>query len=180
MKKIPVLVLTLLLCLALPAFAELCSKCKDHSYTKDIGECTACQGMTTSGEYKLCFQCSTKLGECAHCRTALPKAVAAKLAAVTAIDMERNGTYSADGWVYAIRITNEGSRSKGVVGELSYQGAAVAEPAEVNAYHATPWGKVYWVGNPFVAFGAHGWMPKPLVSAPVGAELPQPAAAPKQ
>ena len=177
MKKVPVLVPTILLGMALPAFAELCSECKDRSYTKDIGECTVCQGTTTSGEYKLCFQCSTKLGECAHCRTPIREAVAVKPTAVVAIDPARNGTYRADGWVYVIRITNEGSRSQGVVGELSYQGATMPEPAEVNAYHATPWGKLFWVGNPAVAFGAHGWMPKPRVSAPAGAELPPPALA---
>ena len=169
MQRTPILVLLISLCLALPAFGALCPKCKDHSYTKDIGECSVCGGMTTSGEFKLCLQCSAKLAECEHCRAAL----AVKPAA---IDPEHNGIYRAEGWVYEVRITNEGSRSQGVIGLLSYAGAAVAEPATVNDYHVTPWGKLYWVGNPILPFSAHGWMSKPLVREPVGAELPKPAA----
>jgi hypothetical protein len=171
MTKFPALVLVAFLCLALPAFGALCEKCKDRSYTKDLGECSACGGLTTSGEFKLCQACSAKLGECAHCRAALAPTTDAKPAA---LDLERNGTYRADGWVYEVQITNEGSRSQGVVGTLSRQGVALPEPAHLNDYYVTPWGKLYWVGTPLVAFGAHGWMPKPAPHGPVGAELPRP------
>ncbi len=173
MKTTPLLVLALFCCLPLPAVATLCPKCRDRSYQKDIGACAECGGMTTSGEYRLCLGCSSKLRECAHCRVALPGPAGG--AQPAPIDTGRDGSYAAQGWRYEVRINNAGSRSQGVTGVLSYAGEAVAAPAKVNDYHVTPWGRLYWVGDPMMAWGAHGWMPTPLGRAPVGTELPTPA-----
>lgn len=70
MKRIGVLVLgfLLVLILAVPSGAGLCSKCKDGMYTMDIGKCVICGGATSSGAFKLCKVCSAKLGQCEHCR----------------------------------------------------------------------------------------------------------------
>lgn len=52
-------------------WSELCVKCKDGMYTADIGTCAVCGGTTSSGAFKLCKACSTKLHQCEHCRAAL-------------------------------------------------------------------------------------------------------------
>lgn len=54
--------------------AELCTKCKARAYTTDVGKCAACGGHTSSGAFKLCSKCSTKLRQCEHCRAKLPSA----------------------------------------------------------------------------------------------------------
>jgi serpin B len=60
------------LLIAAPAvLADLCPKCKGMMYTMDIGKCANCAGDTTSGAFKLCKACSTKLGQCEHCRAPL-------------------------------------------------------------------------------------------------------------
>ena len=68
------------------ALGALCPKCTSKAYTKDIGTCAECGGPTSSGAFKLCIRCSTKLGQCEHCRAPLP----AKGADVT-VGEEANG-----------------------------------------------------------------------------------------
>jgi len=160
----------LLLAVAAPALADLCPKCKGMMFTKDIGQCKECGGMTTSGAFKLCMRCSKKLGQCEHCRAPLA-------AAAEKIDFTKDGVYTSGPWQYAYVISNKGTRSEGYHGRLLHAGAAVPEPETVNDYYETPWGRLYWVGSPAMLFGGHGWMPKPKASAPVGKALPEPAAA---
>lgn len=66
--------MALVLCLgsAAPAFAELCPECRQQSHTKDIGTCTLCKSMTSSGQFQLCKACSERLRECEQCRKHLP------------------------------------------------------------------------------------------------------------
>jgi hypothetical protein len=170
MKKHIIAAATILLLSAATAFAEsLCAKCRDRSYTKDIGTCVECGGMTSSGAFKLCMKCAEKLQQCQHCRGPLA-------AAIAPIDTERDGTYRAGRWTYEYSISNKGSRSQGYHGKLLFDGAPVPEPAHINDYYQTPWGPLYWVGQPFLAFGGHGWMPKALVREKVGQALPEPSA----
>lgn len=174
MKRITLLTAALFLLPAIAAVAALCPACQDRSYTKDIGQCKVCGGITTSGEFQLCLACSAKLHQCEHCRASLPAAAVA-----TAIDRTKDGTYTAGRWEYRYTISNAGSRSEGYYGKLLFDGQPLPEPATLNDYYQTPWGAMYWVGEPFVAFGVHGWMPKPLPRGEAGQQLPvpQPAAA---
>ena len=68
-----------LLLLALPpsAQATLCAQCNGKVFTADIGQCKVCaDGITTSGAFKLCKKCSTKLAQCEACQEDLkPKTV---------------------------------------------------------------------------------------------------------
>ena len=60
-----------LLLLALPpsAGATLCAQCNGMVFTADIGQCKVCvDGITTSGAFKLCKKCSTKLAQCEACQ----------------------------------------------------------------------------------------------------------------
>lgn len=60
-----------LLLLALPpsARATLCAQCNGMVFPADIGQCKVCaDGITTSGAFKLCRKCSTKLAQCEACR----------------------------------------------------------------------------------------------------------------
>ena len=155
-----------------PVIAGLCPPCRTRSYTKDIGECKECDGMTTSGQFQLCLSCSEKLHQCEHCRTALPETPEA-----ARIDASADGVYQSGRWEYRYTVGNKGTRSEGYYGELLFDGHPVPEPPTLNDYHQTPWGPVYWVGSPVVAFGSHGWMPKPHVRQKIGQELPEPGSA---
>jgi hypothetical protein len=53
------------------ALGDLCAKCKDKMFTTDIGACTQCKAQTCSGAFKLCPECSKKLGQCEACRASL-------------------------------------------------------------------------------------------------------------
>jgi hypothetical protein len=161
----------LLACAGAPALAELCEPCRDCSYTKDIGTCVECGGMTPSGAFRLCMGCSDKLRQCEHCRAPLPDKKGKD-------DLQREGAHRSGRWTYEYSITNEGTRSQGSHGVLLVDGAAVPEPERINDYYQTPWGPLYWVGRPAVLFGAHGWMPKPLAREPIGRQLQEPPAAP--
>lgn len=103
-----------------------------------------------------------------------PAALTKAAPATQPIDPKKDGTYTAGPWQYEYRVSNAGSRSEGYYGMLTYAGQPVAEPKTINDYHVTPWGNLYWVGQPVVQFGGHGWMPKPKVSAPAGRPLPEP------
>jgi hypothetical protein len=149
------------MCLAaLSAWAEVCPACKGLPQTKDIGACTVDGQMTTSGSFALCMGCSERLQECERCRTPLPPGA-------PAITEGEDGTYTHGRWTYTFTVSNKGSKSEGYRGELSYGGQALPAP-KINDYARTPWGSLYWVGEPMVLFGGHSWMPRPVVSRPAG------------
>lgn len=151
----------LVLCLAaLPALAGLCPLCKGLPQTKDIGACKVCGQMTASGSFALCMACSERLQECERCRRALPPAAPA----VSGTD---DGQYAYGRWTYTFEIRNKGSKSEGYHGSLAYAGRPLPAP-RINDYAHTPWGPMYWVGEPMVLFGGHGWMPRPVPSRPKG------------
>ena len=166
-----------LLFVAGPVLAELCPQCKGKSYTKDMGQCSSCSAPVTSGEFKLCKKCSKAQGLCEHCKGPLAASnPSTQPAAAAAIDTSKSGKFTSGKWEYRYTIFGQGTKSEGSTGDLLYGGESVAVPASVNDYYSTPWGNLYWNGMPVVAFGAHGWMPKPLPSKPVGKLLPEPKA----
>jgi hypothetical protein len=172
MKSLRIALVAALLAVSLPCFADLCEACRGKAFTKDIGTCSDCPGMTTSGSFKLCLGCSRKLQQCQACRASLraaPPAPAAK------IDITRGGTHTAGRWEYRYAISNEETRSEGYAGDLTYDGKPLPEPAAVNDHVRTPWGVMYWTGNPVVPFGAHRWMLRPRPSQPMGRLLPAPS-----
>jgi len=75
------------------------------------------------------------------------------------LDTKKPGSYVAGLWQYDLEILASGSRRQSRVGRLAYAGRQ-ARPAEVNDFHNTPWGPIYWVGNP-KGPGDHGWLPRP-------------------
>jgi hypothetical protein len=149
---------------SLPVSAALCPGCKGKSHTKDIGSCKLCEESTMSGEFQLCMDCSDRLQECEQCRKELAPAA-------PKIDDKQDGVHKWGRWTYEFSIANPGSRSEGYHGKLSLAGKPFPEPEAINDVARTPWGPIYWVGNPVVAFGGHGWMLKPLPSKPVGQRL---------
>ncbi len=181
MRRFTLLVVAGLLFTAVPVLAELCSNCKDKVFTKDIGTCTSCPGVTMSGSHKLCMKCSSQQGLCEHCKAPLaaaskPATQPATAPAADGIDASKSGKYVSGKWEYRYTVFGEGTRSEGFTGDLLFGGESVTPPASINDFYKTPWGNIYWVGQPVVAFGPHGWMPKPLPSKPAGKELPAPAA----
>lgn len=93
------------------------------------------------------------------------------------LNLSHEGQHTSGDWTYAYSITSAGTRSEGYHGTLSYRQTELPAPLHVNDYYETPWGPLYWVGEPVVAFGAHGWMPTPLAREPIGQALIDPAIA---
>jgi len=58
---------------AATALGELCPKCRDLAFTTDVGHCAECPNTTGSRALKLCKKCSTRLGQCEHCRAPVKK-----------------------------------------------------------------------------------------------------------
>lgn len=179
------------LALAWPAAAELCEKCKDRAYIQTVGECVECGGTASSGAFKLCKGCSSKLGECEHCRAKLgaltagpterqaadePQAATRPTSEPTRIDMANSGTYTSGKWKYVFEIKAKGSRSEGQYGQLFFDGKEVPDAENINDYHETPWGRMYWVGRREVIWGPHGWFPETPFSRTL-TRLPHPLAA---
>jgi inhibitor of cysteine peptidase len=175
------------------AHAALCDKCRGKSYIETVGDCTACGKPTTSGAFKVCAACSAKQGKCEHCLAALepaktdmppkpfeitigqPKPAPKKM---PAINMKKSGRYLAGLWQYELEIAAPGTRSEARAGRLVYAERRAAA-AEVNDFHNTPWGPIYWVGNP-KGPGDHGWMPRPAEGPRrQGKLLPLPGNGPK-
>lgn len=50
-----------------------CKNCAGKMVIANIGHCSACGGMTSSGMYKLCASCSQQKQECQSCRVSLAK-----------------------------------------------------------------------------------------------------------
>ncbi len=96
-----------------------------------------------------------------------------------AIDLKKPGRYLAGLWQYEMEIAEPGTRSETRVGRLAYANHRAA-PAEINDFHNTPWGTIYWVGNP-KGPGDHGWMPRPAECLQrQGRLLPLPGNGPKR
>jgi hypothetical protein len=160
-----VLAILIALCAASTVWAGFCPACSHRVFTKDIGACKLCGGFTSSGAFQLCMDCSDRLQECEACRKALPPA-APKL------DEPARGLHKYGRWTYELSVSNEGSKSEGLHGKLSHAGRPLPEPARINDHVRSPWGLMYWAGNPAVPFGGHGWMLKPKPSHPMGQLLP--------
>ena len=95
------------------------------------------------------------------------------------LDAKKPGSYAAGLWQYDLEILASGTRRESRVGRLAYAGRQ-ARPAEVNDFHNTPWGPIYWVGNP-KGPGDHGWLPRPADGADrKGKLLPLPGSGPSR
>jgi len=93
------------------------------------------------------------------------------------LDLSQDGQHNSGAWTYTYSIGSAGTRSEGYYGALSYKQIELPAPIHINDYYETPWGRLYWVGQPVVLFGAHGWMPTPLAREPIGHALIDPAIA---
>lgn len=91
------------------------------------------------------------------------------------LDTSKDQTHQSGPWTYEYSITLKGTRSQGYHGKLLYNGREVPEPASINDFYETPWGPLYWVGEPVVPFREHGWMPGPMGRGPEGHILMDPA-----
>jgi predicted secreted protein len=96
-------------------------------------------------------------------------------APATQIDTSKNGVYESGPWRYEFSVSSPGSKSEGYHGKLLYNGRVLPWPTGVNDYYQTPWGPMYWVGEPVVLWGNHGWMPSSLSREPAGQALPVPS-----
>jgi len=95
------------------------------------------------------------------------------------LDAKKPGSYTAGLWRYDLELLSAGSRRESRVGRLVYAGRQ-ARPAEVNDFHNTPWGPIYWVGNP-KGPGDHGWLPRPADGVErKGKLLPLPGSGPSR
>ena len=146
--------------------AELCTKCKARAYTADVGKCVACGGHTGSGAFKLCSKCSTKLGQCEHCRAKLPRApkpapLKPKPAPTTRpakIDPKKSGTYTSGKWWYELSVRDKPRALRW--GHLQYEGIDQLLPnSHIGNFMLTPWGRLYFVGTWRHAWGIQGWQP---------------------
>jgi heat shock protein HslJ len=89
-------------------------------------------------------------------------------------DFRSDQVFTDGSWEYRYSVNAPDSRSEGYVGRLYFNGVEVPEPQNINDYYSTPWGEMYWVGNPETLFGNHGWMVRPLDRSPSGRLLPDP------
>lgn len=144
----------------IPLFGSLCKNCRGLAQTKDISSCKLCGGMTTSGSYQICMECSDRLQACDRCQALLPPQA-------PLLKPLSPGTFKYGRWTYTLKVSNAGTRSEGQHGQLEFAGELLPEPA-LNDFAHTPWGPMYWVGDPGTLFGGHGWMPNRKASAPVG------------
>lgn len=90
-------------------------------------------------------------------------------------DYRNDHVFTSDPWEYRYTVGAKGTRSEGYFGVLLYEGIEVPVPASVNDHYQTPWGPLYWVGDPGTLFGDHGWMAHPLEREAMGTLLPDPA-----
>lgn len=145
------------------ASADLCAKCQKMAFIQSIGECSSCGGTTSSGAFKLCKKCSVKTGRCEHCLAPLKTGRAIPASEKgdrppKKIDPDKSAAYTHGAWKYTLNVQAVGTRSEARWGRLSYDNRELAA-SSVNDYYETPWGRLYWVGNPRSRFGDHRWMP---------------------
>jgi len=175
------------------ARGALCEMCVGQVCIATEGKCSACGKATGSGALTLCPACSEKQGRCEHCLALhepgklppSPKAADSKSnqpdsrpKKVPSIDMKKSGHYLAGLWQYEMDVTAPGTREESRVGRLAYAEHR-ATPAEINDFHQTPWGPIYWVGKT-KGPGEHGWMPRPADRVDrKGRLLPLPGNGPK-
>jgi inhibitor of cysteine peptidase len=96
-----------------------------------------------------------------------------------AIDTKKPGSYAAGLWKYEVEFLKSDSRLQARVGRLAYAGRQAVQ-AQVNDFHNTPWGPIYWVGNP-KGPGDHGWMPRAVEGIDrKGKLLPLPGSGPSR
>ena len=117
---------------------------------------------------RLAFLLATALAAGCHSADSTTPQTAVKAAIV-------EGMQQIGPWQYEYTVGAKGTRSEGYYGKLFYQGQEVPVPDSINRYYETPWGRLYWVGNPPVLFGDHGWMPRLQAREEVGLPLPDPA-----
>ena len=162
----------LLACVAGTARAEMCQRCERLPATGSIGRCKECDQAIVSESYQLCRNCSKDIAQCERCRIDLTE-----LAPTTrpAIDLGGDNIYKSGRWEYRVAISGAGTRSQGVRGTLLFDGAILPQPEHVNEFYRTPFGEIYWIGDPSVPFGAHGWNPNLLPRQAMGGQLPHPA-----
>jgi len=190
-------IVALLLAAAVAAQAALCEKCQGKSYIQLVGKCTSCGRLTASKAFKLCATCSKKLKKCEHCLVSLvaeskpsrraseEKKTEIRMGAPTAsqpeapkIDPKRSGRSQVGLWRYDLEVAGQGTDKELRVGRLFYAEHR-AGAAEINDFHDTPWGPMYWVGDP-KGYGDHGWMPEPAqTQGRKGKLLPLPGTGPK-
>jgi hypothetical protein len=89
-------------------------------------------------------------------------------------DFQSDQVFTDGSWEYRYSVNAPGSKSEGYVGRLFYDGVEVPESQNINDYYSTPWGEMYWVGNPDTLFGNHGWMASPDAWSPSGVLLHEP------
>lgn len=183
---------------AVAAHAGLCEKCRNKSFIQAVGTCQRCGKTTSSKAFRLCAACSARLRQCEHCLAPLgpdgkpsPRSQAdAKKSEIRIlgpesarpeagkIDLKKSGQYAAGLWRYELEVIGVGTPKQLRVGRL-YYAEHRAGPAEINDYHKTPWGPMYWVGDP-KGPGDHGWLPLPASSpSRTGKLLPLPGTGPK-
>ncbi|MBU6450962.1 MAG: hypothetical protein KGS72_04230 [Cyanobacteria bacterium REEB67] len=51
-----------------------CKNCSGKAFIMNIGHCSTCGSMTSSGSHKLCSTCSTQKNQCMHCAVSLSPA----------------------------------------------------------------------------------------------------------
>jgi heat shock protein HslJ len=90
-------------------------------------------------------------------------------------DYQNDHAFTSAPWEYRYSVGCKGTRSEGYFGVLLYNGNEVPVPGSINDHYQTPWGPLYWVGDPGTLFGDHGWMAHPLEREPIGSLLPDPA-----
>ena len=161
-----------LACLSGAALAEMCQLCERLPAMTNIGHCQECDTATVSESYPLCHRCSKDLAQCERCRKDLTETAPATR---PVIDLGNDNIYKSGRWEYRVAITGAGTRSQGLRGTLLFDGAILPQPEHVNEFYRTPFGEIYWIGDPSVQFGAHGWNPNLLPREAMGGQLPHPA-----
>jgi len=81
------------------------------------------------------------------------------------IDPSKSGAYRSGPWKYQLTVRSPGTRSESKWGRL-YHADKELTAEGINDYYATPWGPIYWTGNPSSRWGEHLWMPHPALRSP--------------
>lgn len=93
------------------------------------------------------------------------------------IDAKQSRTYEWGKWKYVYKVAQAGTPVEGRTGALLYDGKPVLRPkaaSPTNDYYETPWGRIYWTGQPNTIQGPHEWMPRLAARTRMGKQLPDP------